>query len=262
MTVFQALVLGIVQGLGEFLPVSSSAHLIIVPWLFGWKEHGLTFDVALHMGTLLAVIAFFWQDWIMLIKNGFKKPGTREGRLFWYLVIATIPGAIIGKLFESKAETVFRSSYLMIAATLIIMGIILYVVDRYAVKRKKLEQVNLVNSVLIGIAQGFAVIPGFSRSGVTMTAGIAQGMTREAAARFSFLLSTPLILGAGVLKLHKISAADMGLPFWVGIITSAIVGFIAIKFLLRFLQRGSFAVFAWYRFLLGLIIVVVLLVRG
>lgn len=262
MTVLQALILGIVQGLGEFLPISSSAHLIIVPWLFGWQEHSLTFDVALHMGTLVAVVIYFWQDWLVLIKNGFTKPGSKEGRLFWFLVVATIPGAILGKLFETKAETVFRTSYLMIAATLIIMGVILYLVDKAAAKRKQLADVSLLNSIIIGVAQGFAVIPGFSRSGVTITAAMAQGMTREAAARFSFLLSTPIILGAGVLKLHKIAPAEMGLPFWVGIISSAIVGFIAIKFLLRYLQKGSFAVFAWYRLLLGIGIIAVAFFRG
>lgn len=262
MTVFQALILGIVQGLGEFLPISSSAHLIIVPWLFGWQEHTLTFDVALHMGTLVAVILFFWKDWLRLLANGFSKPTSKDGRLFWFLVIATMPGAIFGKLFEDKAENFVRTSYFLIAATLIIMGIVLYLVDRYASKRRDLLKVTLTNSIVIGLAQALAVIPGFSRSGVTMTAALAQGMTREAAAKFSFLLSTPIILGAGIVKLHKITPAEMGLPFWVGIITSAVVGFIAIKFLMRYLQKGSFALFAWYRFIIGVIIIVTGLVRG
>lgn len=262
MTVIQAIVLGIIQGLGEFLPISSSAHLIIFPWLFGWQEHSLTFDVALHMGTLVAVVVFFWRDWLILIREGLTRPKSRDGRLFWFLVIATIPGAIFGALLESKVETVFRTSYLMIGTALIVMGIILYLVDRMSSKTRDLSDLTLGNSIIIGIAQAFAIIPGFSRSGVTISAALAQGQNRETAARFSFLLSTPIILGAGILKLHKIVPAEMGLPFWVGIATAAVVGFVAIKFLLRYLQKGSFALFAWYRLILGLAIILVAVTRG
>ena len=260
MTVFQALVLGIVQGLGEFLPISSTAHLIIVPWLLGWPEHTLTFDVALHLGTLLAIIVFFWKDLLTLIVHGLRGIGTREGRLSWYLVVAAIPGGLAGLTLEKYAETSFRSPPL-IAMMLLIMGLILYLVDANARKRKALEQVSLPDAVLVGVSQAFAIIPGVSRSGVTMTAGLLTGMTREATARFSFLLSAPLVFGAAVFKLRHITATDVNLPFLVGIGASAVVGALAIGFLLRYLRRESFALFVWYRVALAVLILATFWVR-
>ncbi|MDD2444418.1 MAG: undecaprenyl-diphosphate phosphatase [Desulfotomaculaceae bacterium] len=261
MTVFQALVLGVVQGLGEFLPISSSAHLVLAPWALGWTDPGLTFDVALHIGTLFAVVAFFWRDWVGLIKEAAKGRTTHEALLFWYLAIATIPGAAAGYLLEEQAETVFRAP-ILIGSMLIIMGIILYWVDKRMSKRKDIRSISFMDSLLIGISQAFAIIPGVSRSGVTMTAGRALGLTREAAARFSFLLSTPIVVGAGAVKLKDISIADVNTAFITGVVTSAIIGFLSIGFLLRYLTRRSFAVFVWYRFALGLAVIGLALFRG
>jgi len=261
LTVFQALVLGIIQGLGEFLPISSSAHLVLAPWAFGWTYQGLSFDVALHMGTLFAVVAFFWRDWVELFSEAIiKRRGTEKASLFWYLVVATIPGALAGYLFEEQAETVFRNP-LLIAIMLIIMGLILYLVDRRAAKRKSIMGISFSDSLLIGLSQAFAIIPGVSRSGVTMTAGRALGLTRETAARFSFLLSTPIIFGAGVMKLKDLSPGDVNLPFIIGVVTSAVVGFLSIGFLLRYLTERSFTLFVWYRFVLGLAVIGLVLVR-
>lgn len=151
MTLFEAIVLGIIQGLGEFLPISSSAHLVLVPWVFGWEYAGLTFDVALHVGTLISVIAFFWKDWLSLINSALTKKDTREAKLFWYLVLGTIPGALIGYLLEEQAETVFRTP-LLIGIMLIVMGIILYVVDRYCSSKKEIDNITLSDSLLIGLS--------------------------------------------------------------------------------------------------------------
>ncbi|ACV63867.1 undecaprenol kinase [Desulfofarcimen acetoxidans DSM 771] len=260
-TVWQALIMGIVQGLGEFLPISSSAHLYLLPWLFNWKDPGLTFDIALHMGTLIAVVAFFWQDWLVLAWNGLTLQKNYEGRLFWYLLLATIPGAAFGFFFEEQAETVFRDP-LLVGIMLIVMGIILYVVDAYSARWKEIDQLNLPDALLIGISQAFAIIPGVSRSGITMTAARFRGMTGEAAARFSFLLSTPIILGAGLVKLKDMSSSDVNLAFVVGIISSAVIGILSIKFLLQYLASRSFAVFAWYRFIVGACVIALVLIRG
>ncbi len=261
MTVFQALVLGIIQGLGEFLPISSSAHLALAPWVFGWEDPGLVFDVALHMGTLLAVIAFFWRDWVELFTEAIiKRRSTQKASLFWYLLIATIPGALAGYVLEEQAETVFREP-LLIAAMLIIMGLILYLVDRRAIKRKNMNGISFTDSLLIGLSQAFAIIPGVSRSGVTMTAGRALGLTRQTAARFSFLLSAPIIFGAGVMQLKNIAPADINIAFITGVLSSAVVGILSIGFLLRYLSERSFSVFVWYRFIVGFAVIVLVYVR-
>jgi undecaprenyl-diphosphatase len=253
--------MGIIQGLGEFLPISSSAHLVLAPWAFGWSDPGLSFDVALHMGTLFAVVAFFWRDWLELINEAvIKRRRTQKASLFWYLVIATIPGGLAGYILEEQAETVFRNP-LLIAIMLIIMGLILYLVDRRALKRKNMNGISLSDSLLIGLSQAFAIIPGVSRSGVTMTAGRALGLTRETAARFSFLLSTPIIFGAGVMKLKDIAPGDINIAFITGVASSAVVGFLSIGFLLRYLSERSFALFVWYRFLIGLAVIALVYVR-
>ncbi|MDD2553787.1 MAG: undecaprenyl-diphosphate phosphatase [Desulfotomaculaceae bacterium] len=261
MTVFQALVMGVIQGLGEFLPISSSAHLVLAPWVFGWDAPGLSFDVALHMGTLVAVVAYFWRDWVELFSEAIiKRRSTKKASLFWYLLIATIPGALAGYILEEQAATVFRDP-LLIATMLIIMGLILFLVDRRAANRKEITSISFSDSLLIGLSQAFAIIPGVSRSGVTMTAGRALGLTRETAARFSFLLSTPIIFGAGVMQLKDIAAAGINLAFITGVVTSAVVGFLAIGFLLKYLTQRSFAIFAWYRFLIGFAVIVLFYVR-
>lgn len=252
MTLLQAVVLGTVQGLAEFLPISSSAHLVLVPWLCGWADPGLTFDVALHMGTLLAVVAFFWRDWVLLFARGFTQPASGEGRLFWLLLAATVPGGVFGYLLEKQAETTFRSPYL-IAVMLIAMGIVLYLADTYFYRYKDLSSTGWADGMWIGVAQALAIIPGVSRSGITMAAARARNLNREAAARFSFLLSTPIILGAGALELRHLSPSDLNSVFWVGVGSSAVVGFLAIRFLLCYLVNHNFNVFIWYRFLLGVV---------
>jgi len=250
----QAVILGIVQGVGEFLPISSSAHLVLVPWFMGWPWAGLAFDVALHMGTLVAVIAFFWRDWLVLAADGLRGRSTKEGRLFWYLVIATVPGALFGYFFEDYAETVFREP-LVIGIMLILMGLFLWIVDTRAKNIKSLDNISFRDSLIIGISQALAIIPGVSRAGITMTAGRFLNLDREASARFSFLLSTPIILGAGVSQLPEISVAELDAGFWLGVITSAVVGFLSIKFLLQYLTRHSFMLFVWYRLVLGLLVI-------
>ncbi len=260
MTVLQALVLGVVQGLGEFLPISSSAHLVLIPWLFGWdQDPGLTFDVALHMGTLLAVVLYFWHDWLNLLRGAVRRGPSDEKRLFWYLVLATIPGGLFGLALESKAETAFRAP-LLIGIMLILMGVVLYLADRQR-QARNLDTVTLGDAVGIGLAQALAIIPGVSRSGITMAAARWFNLSREAAARFSFLLSTPIILGAGVLKLRHLSLADVNLPFVTGVVSSFLVGILSISFLLRYLRRSNFGIFVIYRFLLGAVVILVALMR-
>jgi undecaprenyl-diphosphatase len=262
LTFLQAILLGLVQGLGEFLPISSSAHLVLVPWLFRWPDPGLTFDIALHIGTLVAVTIYFWRDWITLLIQGLGNPKSREGRLFWYLVAASIPGAAAGFFLETKAETVFREP-LLIASMLILMGILLYWADRRGPKRTNEGNISLGASLLIGISQALAIIPGVSRAGVTMTAGLMTGLTREGAARFSFLLSTPIIFGAALVKLPHVIANPAGITsdFIVGMLVSCITGIASIGFLLRYVLTKDFLPFVWYRFALGVVVIVVSLIQ-
>ncbi len=260
MSIGEAVILGIVQGLGEFLPISSSAHLVLVPWLMGWPYAGLTFDVALHLGTLLAVVCYFWRDWLVLLADGLRRAPTVEGRLFWYVAVATVPGALFGYFLEEQAETVFREP-LLIGSMLMIMGVVLYLVDSRAPKTRKLGQMGLGDSILIGVSQALAIIPGISRAGITMTAGRFLGLRREAAARFSFLLSAPIIFGAGLVQLSKITPSQINAPFLTGVLVSAAVGFLSIGFLLRYLTRHSFVIFVWYRLLLGAMVIIIALLR-
>ncbi len=254
MSIFEALVYGIVQGLGEFLPISSTAHLTIVPKVFGWNDPGLAFDVALHIGTLFAVIMFFWKDWIKLIKDGFTNVRSASGKLFWFLAIACIPGGIAGVLFEDKVATSFRSIW-AIGVALIVMGIVLYAADKLGKSVTSLEKISFGKSIIIGISQAVAIVPGVSRSGITIASGRVLGLTRDAAARFTFLLSTPFIFGSAVYKLKdigEVAKSDIGaLPFAVAIITSAIVGALSIKFLLGYIKKKGFGIFVGYRFILG-----------
>jgi undecaprenyl-diphosphatase len=261
LTIFQAFILGLAQALGEFLPISSSAHLILIPWLLKWKDPGLTFDVALHIGTLFAVVAFFWKDWLILLKNGLGKGlKTREGKMFWFLVIASVPAAFTGIVLEKQVETTFRNPF-MIGIVLILVGLFLYVADRFGTKQQQ-EPLSLSQSFIIGISQALAIVPGVSRSGITISSGLLLGLSRQEAARFSFLLSTPIITGAGLLKIRHLSLGAINFPFLVGILTSAFFGFLVIGFLLKWLRKSSFALFVWYRLLLGLSIFGILLVRN
>jgi len=266
-----AIILGIVQGVGEFLPISSSAHLILTRWFFDWDpiinqlggNIDIVLDVALHVGTLLAVLIYFFRDWIQLLKNGLSTGiKTREGKMFWYLVAATIPGGMVGLALESVIENFVRSQMLIIAVGLAIMGIILYYVDKKAAQIVSFEEITFRQAILIGFAQALALIPGVSRSGITMTTGRLLGFTREAAAKFSFLLATPIIAGAALKQTPGIIHNIANPLFLVGTITSAIVGLISIGFLLKYLQRHNFAIFAVYRLAIAAVVVIIYLIRG
>lgn len=254
MSIFQAIMMGVIQGIGEFLPISSSGHLVLAPWLFDWDVPGLTFDVALHMGTLAAVLLYFWKDWMELFKAAITGRNREKRKLFWYLVLASIPAAVIGLSLKDILETVFRSP-LVVGVMLIVFAILLYVADRRK-QIRSLDSMNVGDAILIGSAQALALIPGVSRAGITMTAARWFSFTREEAARFSFLLSTPVILGAGVLELSGINPAEINLPFIIGVVVSAIVGILSISLLLKFLRTFSFKVFVVYRILLGTLIII------
>jgi undecaprenyl-diphosphatase len=262
LTILQAVILGLAQGLGEFLPISSSAHLVLIPWLFGWADPGLTFDVALHIGTLVAVVIYFWRDWWELIIKGFTDVRSVKGRTFWYLVAASVPGAMGGFLLEKKAETVFRSPTL-IAMMLILMGIFLYWADRRSAKKIEMNNITFGTSILIGISQVLAIVPGVSRSGITMTTGLLMGINREGAARFSFLLSTPIIFGAAMVKLPTVISNSSVITgnFMIGMLVSCITGIVSIGFLLRYVQTKDFLPFAYYRFILGALVIFITMVR-
>lgn len=257
MTVLQAIVLGALQGLAEFLPISSSAHLALTPWILGWESPGLAFDVALHVGTLAAVLWFFRAQWVALARAGWRIVRTRridteEERRVLFLVIATIPGGIGGLLLADYAETVFRTPAL-IATTLIVMGVILWAVDRYSPHAVTMSQMRWTHALIFGLAQVFALVPGVSRSGSTMTAGRAMGFHRESAAVFAFLMSMPITAAAALYEVPKaIAAGGLGAPLVAGIIASALSGWLAISVLLRYVARHGFGVFAVYRIALGL----------
>jgi undecaprenyl-diphosphatase len=269
MSIFQSIVLGILQGLGEFLPISSTAHLILAPWFFGWSDPGLSFDVALHVGTLIAVLAYFYKDWLDIFKsasnNVFKTNywllvTSYPPNLLLLLIIASIPGAIFGMLFDSKAETMFRSP-LLIALTLSVIGLILYLVDKYATHRREIGKLTKLDALLIGLSQAVAIIPGVSRSGATMTTGLLLGLSREQAARFSFLLSTPIIFGAAIVKVPKLFETGFNMAMIFGILASAITGYFAIKYMLRFIQKVGYGPFLWYRLALAAVVVGVYFLR-
>jgi undecaprenyl-diphosphatase len=260
MNIIQAIVYGIVQGIGEFLPISSTAHLILIPWLFGWTDPGVVFDVALHLGTAAAVILFFFKDWVNLIRSGFTRRETQEWKLFWLIVMATIPGGIAGVLLDKYMEN-FRDPAL-ISVMLIIMGVVLYMADKMAPKDIELEKIGFKRSLIVGISQALAIIPGVSRSGITISTGRFLGMTRDSIARFTFLLSAPIILADGLY--HAKGLKDVPIekvPFFVAMLTSAIVGMLSIKFLLNYLRTKGFGIFAVYRFALGIIVIAIYFLR-
>lgn len=275
MTVIQALILGIVQGLTELLPVSSSAHLNIIPWMFKWTENPQfmeefsgSFDVALHFGTLIAIGLFFIKDWIKLIKAGFKKVVKKEdsldGKMFWYLVIATIPAGILALVLDEISDKIINGNFKLemglIAIALIVMGIILAIVDKKSENKYKYEDITLKQSLLVGISQAIAAaFPGVSRSGITMTVARSLKIDRESAAKFSFLLSTPIVAAAVLIDITEFALTSI--PFWIGVLSSFIVGLLVVKFLMDYLKKGSFKVFAIYRVILGLIILGLIFVR-
>jgi len=279
--IYQAIVLAAIQGLAEFMPISSSGHLIIVRRLLGWNElspaHELTFDVALHFGTLLSVLLYFRRTWVQIIQAAlggrvvrFSEAGgsdqaltpdeQREERLLlWFLALATIPGAIAGKLMEKSAEEYFREHIYLIAGWLILVALLMAWAEKIGKMTKSLTGVSLADALIVGCAQATALIPGVSRSGATITAGLFRNLTREAAVRFSFLLSTPIIAGAALLKAHELHKEGlpqgMHTPFLVGVAVSAVVGYATIRWLLRYLQSNTLKIFIVYRIVAGIIVI-------
>jgi undecaprenyl-diphosphatase len=266
LTTFQAIVLGLIQGLTEFLPVSSSAHLALAPYFFGWKDPGLAFDVALHFGTLVAVLWYFRKEWAALITSAVRIIGRRrietpEEKRVIFLIIATIPGAIGGLLLEKKAETAFRAPILT-ACALIVMGIILWLVDKVSAQDRALDRMKWTDALLIGLAQVVALIPGVSRSGSTISMGRGLRFDRQSAAVFSFLMSMPIIAAAVVLKGPEAAASGITAPLIAGVIAAAVSSWLAISILLRYVSRHSYGIFALYRVILGVVVIVVLHLRG
>lgn len=262
MPLYQVIVLGVVQGLTEFLPISSTAHLWLIPWLFHWNDPGLTFDVALHVGTLLAVLIYFFRTWadLLLLGCGVKKQiagVTYRPTLFWFLVLATVPAGLVGWFFQEQAETSWRQPN-VIAGGFILVALLMAWAERVGHGKKDVAHVGLADSLWVGAAQALAPIPGVSRSGITMTAALFRNMNRSAAARFSFLLSTPIIAGAalkaGMDLAHTGIAPGMVMPFVGGVLVSGIVGYATISFFLKFLQFGTFKIFIYYRIILGIIV--------
>jgi undecaprenyl-diphosphatase len=258
-TELEAFVLGAVQGLTEFLPVSSSAHLVLVPWLFGWDDPGLAFDVALHLGSLLALLIFYWREWLAMSLS-IVRPDPPSRRLLMLLIVASVPGAVIGLLLEKQAETIFRSP-LLIACTLAVMGIALWAADVMGRETKKMDNLYLGDAVLIGFSQALAIIPGVSRSGSTITVGRFLGVARQDAANFSFLMATPIIAGAGLHEMPKIIHGGINAVLIAGFVSSAIFSLIAIAALVRFVRTRTYQPFAWYRIAIAIFVAVVYLSR-
>ncbi|MGA8029090.1 MAG: undecaprenyl-diphosphatase UppP [Bryobacteraceae bacterium] len=265
MPLYQAIVLAIVQGLTEFFPVSSSAHLIVIPEFLRWNDGGLVFDVALHVGTLAAIVIYFFKDWVQVIAKGlgFSYAGSRPDEnsrfLLWYLVIATIPGAIAGWKWDKYAEHAWRSPYI-IGSAAILVAIYMAVADRMSEREGGLDRMNWREALVIGVSQAFAIIPGVSRSGSTIATGRFFHLDRETSARFSFLLSAPIIAGAAAKKfidIHKEGGLppEMRLPYAVGILVSLVVGIVVIAVFLRYLRHHSLNVFVWYRIVFGIIVI-------
>jgi undecaprenyl-diphosphatase len=271
MTVTQAIVLGALQGTTEFLPISSSAHLILAPWLFGWPDQGLTFDVVLHTATLMAILLYFWKEWLGMIRGLIRtnQSGTEihgvGTRLLLLLILGTIPAGLAGYLAEHAVETRLRSP-LVLSCTLIGVALLLALAERVARKEKDLARVSLADTLVVGLAQALALVPGTSRSGITITAGLFRGLTREAAARFSFLLSAPIIAGAALkktLELRHVGVTDAErLPLILGFLASATVGYATIRYLLRYLQHNTLYLFIYYRIVLGIVIILLILFAG
>lgn len=264
MSVFRAIILGIVQGIAEFLPISSSAHLIIVPYLLGWEESSLAFDVALHFGTMMAVLVIFFKDWwnlfIGAIKDIKTKKKSTDGKMFWYLIVATVPAALAGLLLDDVIENVIRNKIWIIALTLAIMGVLIYLGDKWAShhykKEKKFGDISLKDAIVVGVSQAFAVVPGFSRSGTTILTGRLMGISKEAITKFTFLMSVPVICGATILKVSDLVFTKEVI---IGIVSSFAMGVLSIKFLLNYIKKHDFSIFAFYRVLLAVIVLVKLI---
>jgi undecaprenyl-diphosphatase len=271
MSLLQVVILALVQGLTEFLPISSSAHLALAPWLLGWPDQGLAFDIALHLGTLIAVVIYFIRDWVQVISQAVgygrgKDPElSRNPRLLWLLVMGSIPIGVLGYLFKHQAETVLRSPFVM-GTMLIAVAILMAWSERRAGHKKGLDHVSFMDAAAIGLAQALAIVPGTSRSGITMSAGLFRNLDHYAAARFSFLLSAPAVAAAAAkafLDLQRAGgiAPDMRTPFLLGITVSAVSGGFAIGFLMKYLRTRGLRFFVYYRVIFGIIVLVLATLR-
>ncbi len=272
MDLFQVVFLALLQALTEFLPVSSTAHLVLAPWLLGWQDFGLPFDVALHVGTLLAVLAYFAKTWIRLLglaagrrvlvpQSGHPDAALYENpRLFAYLAAATVPAAVAGFALKSMVETTLRNP-LVIGVMLIAVGLCIWWIERRGQGRRGLDSLSFRDAMLVGCAQALALVPGTSRSGATIAAGLFLGMSRSSAARFSFLLSSPVILGAGLktaydaLQGDSLTAENL-LPLAVGIMVSATAGYAVIAAFLKYLQTSTLIPFVYYRLGFGILVII------
>ena len=271
MKIIQVIILGIIQGIAEFLPISSSAHLIIFRDIFGigqfiTGEFEMSFDIALHFGTLLAILVYFFKDFFKMIKDGFTKGvKTTDGKILWYIVVATIPAAIFGVLFEDKIDELVRSNYVLICGCLALMGIIIYLCDKRNKQAKTFKEMKLKDAIIIGFSQVCALIPGFSRSGTTIAAARCLKMKREDAAKFSFYLSAPVVAGAVAIKVLKGEMLSLitfnPTIFIIGVLISFISGLLCIKFLLKYIKSHDYNIFMWYRLGIALLSLMVLLFK-
>lgn len=271
MKIIQVIILGIIQGIAEFLPISSSAHLIIFRDIFGighfiTGEFEMSFDIALHFGTLLAILVYFFKDFFKMIKDGFTKGvKTTNGKILWYIVVATIPAAIFGVLFEDKIDELVRSNYVLICGCLALMGIIIYLCDKKNKQTKTFKEMKLKDAIIIGFSQVCALIPGFSRSGTTIAAARCLKINREDAAKFSFYLSAPVVAGAVAIKVLKGEMLSLitfnPTIFIIGVLISFISGLLCIKFLLKYIKSHDYNIFMWYRLGIALLSLIVLLFK-
>ena len=268
----QALIMGLVQGLTEFLPISSSGHLILVPWLFEWKDpfiNSLAFSVMLHMGTLLALVVYFWRDWLKLIPAGLATIRDRsfkndpDRKMAWLIAVATVPAIIVGPIFSDTVESWVREPA-KVAVMLCVGAAILWLADRWGSKAREMGSLTFRGAFGIGVAQVIALVPGISRSGISISAGLLQGLNREAAARFSFLMATPVVAGAGAWEARKLITHEAGVNpsahlVLIGFVAAAVSGLLAIHFMLEFLKRRPLTGFVVYRIVAAVIVFIVLL---
>jgi len=266
MPIYQVIVLAVVQGITEFLPISSSAHLALAPWLLGWPEHGLVFDIALHAGTLAAVLLYFWRDWLQIAARGFGLSYGRDEdlaknpRLLWLLAAATVPVGVAGLLFESYAEGAWHHNFVLMGTMLVAVGLLMILAERLGKREKSIGRVSFGDAMIIGLAQALSVIPGTSRSGITITAAMFRNLDRPAAARFSFLVATPAIAAAAAkagwdLARHGGIPPEMKLAFVVGVAVSGLVGCAFIALLMRYLRTHTLKFFVYYRIIFGIIVI-------
>ncbi len=265
MSILQVIILAVVQGLTEFLPISSSAHLALAPWLFGWEDPGLAFDIALHLGTLAAVLIYFFKDWVQVIAQGLglRYAGDAElaknRSLLWMLAVGSLPIGLFGFLFSKQAETTWRSPYI-IGTMLILVGLLMAFAEWVGKQRRGIGEISYFDSIVIGLSQALAIVPGTSRSGITITTGLFRDLNRESAARFSFLLSTPAIAAAAAksfydLLKHGGLTPEVRVQFLIGMVVSAVVGCVVIGFFLKYLRTNTLKFFIYYRIVFGIIVI-------